>query len=125
MTEITRRLVIHMSVVALGAWIAMVSTTALADDRAEANDIYVELCVKCHGLSGKGDGPASPVLQITPGDLTDCRRMSQFSDDALFKVIKYGGRAAGLSDAMPRFEEGLQDEEINGLVRHIRAFCAK
>lgn len=125
MTQITRGLLIHLSAAALGASIAIVSTTARADDRAIAGDIYVNLCVKCHGLSGKGDGPAGAVIQINPGDFTDCARMKQFSDEALFKVIKYGGPAAGLSEVMPRFGEGLRDEEISGLVRHLRAFCAK
>jgi len=32
--------------------------------------LYVELCAVCHGLAGKGDGPAVPALAAPPPDLT-------------------------------------------------------
>ncbi len=34
----------------------------------EAN--YKAYCAACHGVSGKGDGPAAPALKVPPTDLT-------------------------------------------------------
>ena len=31
---------------------------------------YKAYCAACHGVSGKGDGPAAPALKIPPTDLT-------------------------------------------------------
>lgn len=39
---------------------------ALSDGEA----LYVELCAVCHGVSGKGDGPAAPALSVELSDLT-------------------------------------------------------
>src|SRR3990172_5086834 len=33
-------------------------------------DIYMKLCLSCHGPSGKGDGPAAAVLSHRSPDLT-------------------------------------------------------
>lgn len=105
-------------------WVTFASAAGMPD-RSRAADLFVGLCVKCHGLSGKGDGPACSLLEIKPGDFADCSRMKGFSDVALFKVIKYGGPSAGLSRVMTGFGEGLQDDEISELVAYIRAFCGK
>jgi hypothetical protein len=32
--------------------------------------VYVEACASCHGVGGKGDGPASVALRRRPADLT-------------------------------------------------------
>lgn len=32
--------------------------------------IYMQLCVSCHGKSGRGDGPIAKMLKTHPGDLT-------------------------------------------------------
>jgi mono/diheme cytochrome c family protein len=31
---------------------------------------FVRYCSACHGLSGRGDGPAAPALRTPPADLT-------------------------------------------------------
>jgi mono/diheme cytochrome c family protein len=31
---------------------------------------FVQYCSSCHGLEGRGDGPAAPALQTPPADLT-------------------------------------------------------
>jgi len=36
----------------------------------EGRDLFVRYCVSCHGVSGKGDGPAAAALQPPPADLT-------------------------------------------------------
>lgn len=39
---------------------------ALEDGEA----LYAELCAVCHGVGGKGDGPAAPALKAALSDLT-------------------------------------------------------
>ena len=33
-------------------------------------ELYLDHCAVCHGVSGKGDGPAAPALKTAPRDLT-------------------------------------------------------
>src|SRR5690242_14215753 len=36
--------------------------------------MFRSYCASCHGVSGKGDGPAASVLKMAPADLTQLRR---------------------------------------------------
>lgn len=33
-------------------------------------DLFMAYCASCHGMSGKGDGPAAAALRTKPADLT-------------------------------------------------------
>jgi mono/diheme cytochrome c family protein len=33
-------------------------------------EMFKTYCAACHGISGKGDGPAAPALKVPPADLT-------------------------------------------------------
>ena len=115
-----------LGIVALAAWmIALGAPPARAQDLAAAQDNYKTLCIKCHGPLGKGDGPAAVTLATKPGDLADCARMAKVSDDVVFKVIKEGGPSANLSKEMAPFGEGLEDNEIKGMVAYVRSLCKK
>ena len=46
--------------------------------------VFVRYCSACHGMHGHGDGPAAPVLQPPPADLT---RITQ-RHDGLFPVAE-------------------------------------
>ena len=94
-----------------------------AADTAQAN--YKELCVKCHGVSGKGNGPEAKTLNPRPADYTDCKKMTADSDDTLFKIIKNGSLSVGRSKEMPPWKEALSDDEIHDLVKYVRSFCKK
>lgn len=119
-------LVSEFAAVALALALAVAPAPARAgDDGAVAKDNFKELCVKCHGDNGHGDGPAAATLETKPGDLTDCAKMSRLSDEMMLKVIRDGGPAAGLSRAMGRFGDGLEDDEIKMMVVYVRTFCAK
>jgi len=52
--------------------------------RREAPYVFVRHCSACHGLHGRGDGPAASVLQPPPTDLT---RITQ-RHDGLFPVAE-------------------------------------
>ncbi len=54
-----------------------------------AKKIYDSQCWVCHGLSGKGDGPASANCPIKPADHTSAQVQKQ-SDGALFWKITTG-----------------------------------
>jgi mono/diheme cytochrome c family protein len=36
--------------------------------------LFREYCAACHGIAGKGDGPAASALKIPPADLTQIAR---------------------------------------------------
>ena len=37
---------------------------------ASGQEMYKTYCAVCHGLTGKGDGPAASALKVPPSDLT-------------------------------------------------------
>ena len=37
---------------------------------SEGQRVFVRHCSACHGVDGRGDGPAAPALQPPPADLT-------------------------------------------------------
>src|SRR5262245_35577245 len=39
----------------------------------EGRDMFMRYCASCHGVSGRGDGPAAAALQPPPADLTRLR----------------------------------------------------
>jgi len=94
-----------------------------AADLSAARDNFVSQCAKCHGESGRGDGPAGATLPIRPRNFTDCSRMARESDQRIFNTIKTGGAAVGLSKEMPPWNEAFDDREISALVSYVRQFC--
>lgn len=50
---------------------------------ANAADAYRQWCASCHGLEGRGDGPAATAMSPRPTDLTT----STLSEAELMKVI--------------------------------------
>jgi len=87
--------------------------------------IYKQHCLRCHGEQGKGDGPASKILNPKPHDLSDKPFMAKLSDEDLFKVIAKGGAAVGKAKTMPAYEGKLKEKEINDLVAFVRSLAQK
>ena len=100
-------------------------TTARMGDPAAGKASFTMFCAKCHGDSGKGDGPAGGTLKTRPRDFTDCAVMTPMPDDMLFKVIKDGGVSSGLSSEMPPWKDAFEDSEITDLVAYVRSLCKK
>ena len=85
-------------------------------------DNYIGNCSPCHGETGKGDGPLAETLGagIKARNLSDAKLLSARTDDFLFKAIKSGGVAVGLSEAMPSWKETFTDAEIKQIIQHVR-----
>ncbi|RMF84866.1 MAG: cytochrome c [Nitrospinota bacterium] len=90
---------------------------------ASVQQLYTNLCATCHGVEGKGNGPAGVTLNPKPADFTDCAVMQDLSDTALATTIKQGGVGVGKSPLMPPFGTTLTDTQIRELVTYLRGFC--
>ncbi len=82
-------------------------------------------CVHCHGWNGKGDGPTAAPLDPRPRNLTNGEYANYISNLDLFAVIKGGGKARNLSEAMPPWGNIMQDQDIWNTVAFIRSLSAK
>jgi cytochrome c oxidase cbb3-type subunit III len=99
------------------------STQDAEMDNAKEN--YQQYCRKCHGETGKGDGPSAAVLNPKPRDFADCTNMQKRSDDELLKAISEGGEAIGMSADMQPWGGTISEAEIRGLLKFVRSFCKK
>ncbi len=82
-------------------------------------------CVHCHGWTGKGDGPTAAMLDPRPRNLTNGKYTNFVSNVDIFTMIKGGGLARNLSQAMPPWGNVLQDQDIWNVVAFIRTLADK
>jgi mono/diheme cytochrome c family protein len=63
-----------------------------ANNLVEAREWFRAYCASCHGIDGKGDGPAAPALKQRPADLTMLakRNNGRFPTDYVKKVLVHG-----------------------------------
>ncbi len=93
-----------------------------AGDPEESRSIYNQMCAGCHGTYGDGqEGTKSGFVPRVP-TLANKEYMASVPDDYLFMIIKKGGEYMGKIATMPAWEKRLTDEQIRGLVKHIRTF---
>jgi len=90
---------------------------------SEAKILFANVCSQCHGIDGKGNGPAAESLNPKPRNYTDPAWQASVTDDDIKKIIVNGGQAVGKSGMMPP-NPNLKDRDdiLNELVGIIRAF---
>jgi len=96
------------------------STKSALKFAAESERLFQHYCAHCHGTHGEGDGYNSEFLEKDPADLTDIEFVSKKTNDQIFRTIHQGGAGIRKSHLMPVFGNTLSEEEIWGLVAHIR-----
>lgn len=101
-----------------------VGTVPSEADKAQAQTLFSQRCVPCHGAAGKGDGPASASLNPKPRAFGDPEWQKSVTDDHLIKIIKFGGAAVGKSAAMPNNPD-LTDPVVAALKDVVRGFGSK
>ena len=71
----------------------------------EGKDLYMAYCASCHGVSGKGDGPAAPAMKTPMADLATIakRNNGKFPREEMEHMILggKGARVAHGSEQMP------------------------
>jgi mono/diheme cytochrome c family protein len=101
-------------------WIAPPETNErvnpLANDEKtlkKGKKIYEKLCSTCHGVTGKGDGPAGKALNPKPADHTS-KKVQKQGDGAIYWKISTG------KGSMPSFKNLLSKTERWQLTAYIR-----
>ena len=59
--------------------------------------IFKTRCSTCHGMDGKGNGPAAITLNPKPRNYTDVAWQKSVTDDHIREIIVKGGAALGKS----------------------------
>ena len=90
--------------------------------------IYEQRCVQCHGLDGRGDGAAAPVLLPRPRDFRSAKfklRTTESgslpTDDDLVRAITYG--IPGTS--MPGWQPFLSQADIAAVAGYVKSFSPR
>lgn len=86
--------------------------------------LYLKACAACHGLDGKGAPRTTVAFEDGLPDFTDCRFSTREPDADWMAVVHDGGPARAFGRMMPAFGEALAAEQIEGVLGHIRTFCA-
>jgi len=67
----------------------------------KGEQVYDSLCLSCHGIYGRGDGPLASTLPAPPRDLSAPFYQQQVTDEALFHIISEGrGAMPGTADVL-------------------------
>ena len=102
--------VIAVAVIALcSSWVAAQGRTA------RGQVLYDEHCARCHGLTGKGDGPDAARLTVPPANFHTARSKAK-TDFELLTSISYGIAFS----PMHAWRGRVTDDELLELVRYLR-----
>jgi mono/diheme cytochrome c family protein len=80
----------------------MVATSA-----ASGEQMFTSYCAPCHGLDGRGVGPAAPALNHQPGNLTELalKNGGTFPEFKVIETLLEGKVTAHGSTEMPVWDE--------------------
>lgn len=95
----------------------MVPPSAGSADLANGKKVYLDKCARCHGNSGKGDGPKAETLEKKPADYTDKKKMGEFTDAQLKKITLEG------KQPMPAYQGKISDKDLEDAIGYIRTFA--
>ncbi|CAN5842216.1 hypothetical protein BH23PLA1_BH23PLA1_05080 [soil metagenome] len=81
---------------------------AIADDPllVQGRELYLRRCARCHGASGRGEGPiARSIAGPPPGNLTDDRWKYGDRPEQVLEVLREGVQGTGMSGWKYTFDD--------------------
>jgi mono/diheme cytochrome c family protein len=89
--------------------------------RTQASEIFENRCAACHGMEGRGDGPAAANLKPKPADFHSPKWQKSITNDRIARAIVHGGGSVGVSNQMaPNPDLENQPAAVAALVERIR-----
>jgi mono/diheme cytochrome c family protein len=79
-------------------------------------------CFNCHGMSGKGDGPAGQILNPSPSNFTNPKFHKHRKDGEMFWVLKHGSPGTQM---VPQIGTVITEEEAWYVILYERSFEGK
>lgn len=95
----------------------------LDGDAQRGQAVYARTCVLCHGEKGNGNGKLAAGLNPKPRDFTAPGLLAQRSDWDLYRVVRDGGQAIGLSSKMAGWSKVLKDQELRDVAAYVRSLA--
>ena len=89
--------------------------SATDESTATGAALFATNCATCHGVEGRGDGPAAVSLETKPADL-NAGHVQGLSDGALFYIITHGKP----DTPMPPWEGVLEEDDRWNVVNFLR-----
>jgi mono/diheme cytochrome c family protein len=80
----------------------------------DGEQVYDSLCLACHGIYGRGDGPIAAALTVQPRDLADPGYQKKMADKELLHIVAKG------RGAMPGAGDVLSPKELKALIAFVR-----
>ncbi len=105
------------SALAMSLLMSLTAFPAAAADLKRGAKIYQIMCAKCHGKSGKGDGPKAGELEKKPADYTQPGFFDKHPDEKLKTVVRKG------EPPMPAFGDRLKDADVDNVLAYIKTFA--
>ncbi len=81
--------------------------------------LYREYCAQCHGLTGKGDGPAASGLEPKPAIHANMP-FDKLPMEYLYTVINHGGVAVGKSPNMPYWGLTIGQQGVADVIAYLK-----
>ena len=85
---------------------------------AHGQELYRAHCASCHGVGGRGDGPAGAGLTPRPADLTAPHTNDHTAGDMFWWLTH------GVKQAMPAFGASLSEDDRWDVINFLRALSA-
>ena len=105
---------------------------------ASGKEMFKTYCAVCHGVDGKGNGPAAPAMKTVPADLTVLAQKSAGKYPAAHVAAVIRGQAATpphgsedmpiwgpLFSSIDQGHEGRVQQRVTNLVNYIETVQAK
>ena len=88
-------------------------------DAGRGKVLYKEYCAQCHGLTGKGDGPAASGLEPKPAIHANMP-FEKLPMEYLYNVINHGGPAVGKSPNMPYWGLTIGQQGVADVIAYLK-----
>jgi high-affinity iron transporter len=88
-----------------------------AADESQGAALYATRCAFCHGVSGKGDGPAGAALDPPPTRFDDAAFWSKATPETMRNAIVNGKPAT----AMMPFKNALTAQEVDDIIAYLQS----